>query len=84
MHGEWTPCEMCGRTAVHTHHVYFGTANRKISDANGMTVNLCYDCHALVHADYEIRKKLCRKHQRIYEREHSREEFIALIGRSYL
>lgn len=84
MRGEWTPCELCGMTAVHRHHCFFGTANRKVSERLGMVVDLCMSCHALVHADYTVRVKLCRKYQAKYEETHTREEFRAEFGRSYL
>lgn len=38
-------CYICGRPRQSIHHVFFGTANRKISDKNGFIVPLCNDCH---------------------------------------
>ena len=77
-------CELCGRPACNRHHVFMGTANRKVSEKWGMVVNLCYDCHALIHRDYVERCKLCRKYQAKFEREHGHDLFMAEFGRSYL
>ena len=82
-------CYMChkqGRTELH--HIYFGK-NRKISDKHGFVVHLCRRCHREeigVHGregylmDIHL-KKAC---QLKYEEEHTRQEFMALIGCNYL
>ena len=77
-------CEICGARACHVHHVFMGTANRKKSEYWGMVANLCYDCHALIHADYSARVALCQKYQREFEQTHSRKLFMAEFGRNYL
>lgn len=82
-------CFLCDTTYdLHDHHIYFGSANRKISEANGFKVWLCAYHHNMsndsVHHNRKLDllvKKVC---QRKYEKAHSREEFIKLIGRSYL
>lgn len=81
---EWVACEICARTAQHRHHVYGGTANRKMSEKMGMTAMLCRDCHSLVHSSYSVRVQLCQRYQKLYEQTHSREDFMKKIGRSYL
>jgi len=83
-HNEWKPCEICGKTAQQRHHVFFGSANRKQSEYWGMVANLCYDCHALVHADYAARVELCKRYQLIFESQYGHELFVAEFGRSYL
>ena len=83
-HSTFSECEMCGREAVNHHHVFFGSANRKKSEHWGMVAELCYDCHALVHADNTARVALCQRYQRIFEEEYSHELFMAEFGRSYL
>ena len=82
-------CFACGTTmGLHLHHVYPGTANRKISDKHGFTIWLCGRHHNLsndgIHfnKEFDLRvKQLCQKK---YEETHSREEFMSLIGRNYL
>lgn len=82
-------CFLCNTVFdLHDHHIFFGSANRKISEANGFKVWLCAYHHNMsnysVHHDRKLDllvKKVC---QRKYEKTHSRDEFIKLIGRSYL
>lgn len=39
-------CWVCGSVNnLELHHVFFGTANRKLSDADGLTVWLCPEHH---------------------------------------
>ena len=41
-------CLICGSPQTETHHVFFGTSNRKISDRDGFIAFLCCDiCVAL-------------------------------------
>ena len=72
---------------VHEHHI-FGGPNRQISEAKGLKVYLCLEHHLwghqAVHNNHEIMRLLQQDGQRAYERTHSREEFMALIGRNYL
>ena len=70
--------------ACHKHHVFMGTANRAKSEKWGMVVNLCYDCHALVHSDYQERVRMCKVYQRKFETLYDRETFMREFGRSYL
>lgn len=85
-------CWFCGTTQnLATHHIYFGIKNRKISDENGFIVRLCHRCHNLggngkcVHQCKEMDLELKRVCQKKYESMgHSREEFINLIGKSYI
>lgn len=82
-------CMVCGATSgLHLHHVYSGMANRKISDRHGFVVWLCGKHHNLsndgVHFNRELDMMIKKAFQREYEKTHSREEFMALIGRNYL
>lgn len=82
-------CMVCRTTHnLHRHHIFEGTANRRISDANGFTVYLCGYHHNLssagIHFDKTLDIAVKRYAQQIYEQTHSRNEFIELIGRSYL
>ena len=89
---EYRCCEICGRTGtsrvpLHRHHV-FGGSNRKISDKLGMVVDLCCECHEGkngVHRNRELDLELKQRFQQEFEDEgHSREEFRALFGKSWL
>lgn len=83
-------CFFCGKPKECIHEVYHGTANRKISIKNGFCVGLCHEHHNMsndsVHAKPNKDKdlKLKQVYQEEYEKTHSREEFIRLIGKSYL
>lgn len=85
-------CWFCKNNRVEEHHIYFGP-NRKISERNGFKVWLCnlehtgslsgiteYAVHFNREKDLQL-KKLC---QIKFEENHTREEFIKLIGKSYL
>ena len=80
-------CVLCGRLGyMHRHHIFEGSL-RKRSERYGMVCLLCPYCHTGdfgVHMDEKLNKKLKRAAQRKFEREHTREEFIKLFGRSYL
>lgn len=83
-------CAGCGAVGyTEEHHVYYGTGRRKISDRNGFIVYLCPECHRGTYGVHGKRGKefnlaLKRRCQAKYEEEHSRKEFIDLIGKSYI
>lgn len=71
------------------HHIYFGVGKRKISEKNGFKVWLTYEEHRGtfgVHGKegHDLDLKLKRDCQKEYEKNHTRNEFIKLIGKSYL
>lgn len=80
-------CYFCStQTGLERHHIY-GGRNRKISDKHGFMVWLCVEHHRGnngVHRNREtdlIIKRFCQKK---YEKTHTREQFIKLIGRNYI
>lgn len=82
-------CFFCRSTVnLECHHIYHGTANCKVSDKHGFTVWLCNDHHTSgrvsVHRDRVVDLLLKRLCQAVYEHDHSREDFMKLIGRNYL
>lgn len=72
---------------VHEHHVYNGS-NRSISEEEGLKVYLCLMHHTAgpeaVHNNHENMRLLQRETQRAYEKTHTRQQFMDLIGRNYL
>lgn len=80
-------CYFCGRPAEAIHEVYFGK-NRNISIQNGFCVGLCNKHHNMsdysVHFNKDMNLELKRLYQEEFEKNHSREEFIKIIGKSYL
>ena len=73
-------CYYCGYMGPVDIHEVYGGANRQRSMANGLCVPLCRKCHQNQFIINDL-KKWC---QRKYEQEHTRAEFICLIGKSYL
>lgn len=54
-------CYVCGRTNPEMHHVFYGTANRKLSERYGLVVPLCYLHHrgnSGVHFNQKLDAKL--------------------------
>ena len=80
----WTPCLLCGRTSDCTHHLIHGSANRRLSDRYGLTVRLCGECHRRVHATRELDLRMMRHGQAMFEQTHTREEFRAVFGKSWM
>lgn len=81
-------CFLCRREGfVHRHHIFEG-ARRHLSEKYELVVPLCPECHT--ESDYSAHRctdtavMLKREAQRKFEREHTREEFIKLFGRSWL
>lgn len=83
-------CFQTGRTDnLHEHHIYFGKGQREISEANGFKVWLTSEWHNQdsridVHHNREFDIFLKQECQKKFEETHSREEFVELIGKSYL
>ena len=84
-------CYMTGYAgpSLHKHHIFFGSGQREISERCGFWVYLRHDWHEAeygVHGrdGHELDLRLKRVCQRKFEETHSREEFMALIGRNYL
>ena len=79
---------MCGSPYVEIHHVIYGTANRKNSDAYGLIIPLCPEHHrgqTGIHfnKDFDIAmKELAQK--KFEERYGNREAFRTIFGKSYL
>lgn len=73
---------------THEHHIYDGNPNRAISEAEGLKVYLCLSHHLngseAVHNNSKNMRLLQQEGQEAYERTHSREEFMELVGRNYL
>lgn len=69
------------------HHCLNGPLRQKADDL-GLWVWLRHDVHMMLHSHmhpYEnLYWDLKREAQKAFEREHSREEWMSLIGRSYL
>ena len=68
-------CDICGcyltKRNRNEHHIFFGTANRRISEAEGMKVFLCVECHTIgkhsVHKYRQADLNLKRDAQQVWE-----------------
>lgn len=74
-------CDFCGKYSkrLDPHEVY-GGSNRQRSIRYGFIRQLCRKCHS----NEDIIEQLKEEVQKEYEKTHTREQFIALIGKSYL
>ena len=86
---DMTRCYVCGTTLdLHTHEIFYGTANRKQSIKYGCYVRLCGRHHNLsnegVHFDKKLDELLKQTCQRKFEETHSRDDFIRIFGKSYI
>ena len=81
-------CYFCNRiSGLEKHHVFAGVANRKISEARGFWIWCCNDCHTGSEGvQYNREKNLSLKAdcQRAFERNHTHDEWMALIRKNYL
>lgn len=81
-------CAVCGSPYIEMHHVFYGTANRRISDKYGYIIPLCHEHHRGaygIHGNFKMDDYFKRIAQRHFE-EHvgTREEFRKLFGKSWL
>ena len=84
-------CHVCGRTSgLHRHHIFYGPY-RKWSEIDGLTCNLCMNCHEGyfgVHGfdGYELNASLKREAERKWLEHYGKtvEEFIQRYGKSWL
>lgn len=80
-------CIVCGRDVINRHHVFHGTANRKLADQDGYWVPLCQEHHTGrtgVHFSRNFDIALKQMAQRHFEESHTRQDFIGRYGKSYL
>ena len=82
-------CWVCGRIQdLHTHEVFFGTANRKKSIKWGLQVRLCGEHHDLsskgVHFNKALDTQLKKFAQTKFEELYGHEKFMEVFKRNYL
>lgn len=77
----------CRTDRLDVHHIYPGP-NRRASDEHGFWVYLTHDVHMALHDARTPCQGLKRELQELcqakFEENHTREEFMGIIGRSYL
>lgn len=81
-------CDTWGYTEVH--HIFFGRANRKLSDKYKLTVDLCPYCHRegshAVHKNKATAQELHEYGQRKFMQEQNASiaDFVRIFGKNYL
>ena len=76
-------CFICNKTPADIHEIYSG-GNRKMSMKNGFCIPLCREHHQFATLDSLFNLRLKQLCQSEYEKTHTREEFIKLVGKNYL
>ncbi len=73
---------------LHEHHIFGGTANRRLSEEYGLKVYLCPDHHEYgqeaAHKNAEVADILHETGQRAFEREYPDLDFKGIFGKNYL
>lgn len=82
-------CLFCGRHDwLELHHCMPGRANRKKSDEDGLCVWLCHWHHNEppigVHYNKYNRTLVQQLAQRVYEKNHTRQDWMRRYGKNYL
>lgn len=83
-------CFVCRRKdGLHKHHCFFGAKNKDNSERIGAWVWLCYEHHEGtngVHGKngHDLDWFLKQTAQKRFEESHTRNEFMAIIGKNYL
>lgn len=82
-------CYVCGYEIVHKHHIFYGSANRRLSEADGCWCYLCPVHHNMsrvgVHQNRELDLQIKRECQQRWEEQNGgREAFIKRYGKSYV
>ena len=74
-------CEYCHREFKHLDpHEVYGGSNRQRSMKYGFVKKLCRECHS----NEKIHEQLKIDTQKEFEKNHTREEFIKIIGQSFI
>lgn len=82
-------CIICHNSNIEEHHVFFGTANRKLSEKYGLKVYLCPEHHRGTKGVHGRDGKTLDTYlkelaQSKFEEKESREKFRQIFGISYL
>ena len=83
-------CFVCGdERDLDRHHIFYGMANRRLSEEDGCWIYLCKKHHTMsnvaVHENHPFDVTLKKLTQKIWEETYgTRTEFIKRYGRNYL
>lgn len=82
-------CFLCQRVRpLEAHHIFHGTARRRLADEDGMIVHICRECHQKVHEapDGELDRllKIFGEEMWLMHYEKTSDDFIKRYGKNYL
>lgn len=82
-------CLVCGSTYnLHKHHIFFGTANRKLSEQYGCWCYLCARHHNMsnagVHFNKALDTKLKEQTQKKFNEVYPELDFRKIFGKNYI
>lgn len=81
-------CIICMTPYAHTHEIFFGNPDARLSQEWGMTVKLCQYHHqdhkVGVHHNRENDLMLKRYGQQEFEKLYGHDKFMEIFGRNYL
>lgn len=78
-------CALCRTTRnLERHHLVFGRGLRPLSEKYGLVKDLCMACHYKVHHEKRYMDWSRQTGQKMFEKDHSRDEFIQTFGKNYL
>lgn len=90
-------CYICGTTeGLHRHHIFYGSANRKVSEEDGCWIYLCGPHHNLsnmgIHFNKALDEKVKQQAEKIWistyvpdlDEDQQIKAFIKRYGKSYL
>lgn len=82
-------CLVCGSTYnLHKHHIFFGSANRKLSEKYGCWCYLCARHHNMssegVHFNKPLDTKLKKHTQKKFNEVYPELDFMRIFGKNYL
>lgn len=82
-------CLVCGSTVyIHKHHIFFGTANRKLSEKYGCWCYLCSRHHNMsengVHSNKILDNTLKEFAQKKFNEAYPDLDFLKIFGKNYL
>lgn len=76
------------KAVLQEHHIFGGTANRKLSERYGLKVYLCLDHHLTgteaVHMNAKVAVLLKREGQRAFQKKYADKDFMKIFGKNYL
>lgn len=82
-------CYFCKSPYVEDHHIIYGNARRQLSEKYGLKVWLCVAHHRGTYGvhgreGHQLDLTLKQLAQKVFEKTHTRDDFIKIFGKSYL